>query len=53
MEYSIEQLHHIFRLQCCPDKYFTIGDFQNFWQDELYCPFCGTKCRIKKVEDKK
>ena len=42
MKISKELLHHYYKLECCPDKFFSIGsDEKGYSPQPYYCPFCG------------
>ena len=50
MMISKELLHHYHKLDCCPDKFFSIGsDEKGYSPSPYYCPFCGKKFFKKKL----
>ena len=44
-----ETLYH-FKVKCC-NKWFSVGDFHEIYQDYMFCPYCGAELYIKERED--
>jgi len=48
---SKEILHHFNCGKC--NKWWSIADYHLFSKDEIICPYCGHKDKVKEIKDEK